>query len=150
MYLFLKSKEPSSTLRNLVVGLAIYVSPEMLFFTLPLSVVQNQLYHGSSCNLFGSFVVQISTVSAAIFASQEVKNELINIMNIIFVNDPAETLGNFWYLMHEMFLNRLLFFRIFYLFFDLIVCSYVILLFNQSSAALDKLDSSKVVANKEL
>jgi len=72
----------------------------------------------------------VGSFTGPLLASQEVHNELKNILNIIFIYDPAETLGNFWYLMHEVFLDRLLFFRIFYLLFDLIVVSYVILLFN--------------------
>ena len=60
-----------------------------------------------------------------------------NLTNILLVNNPAENLGNFWYLMHEMFLDRLVFFKYIYLIMQASACIFLSL---QVYKAADMID----------
>ena len=53
---------------------------------------------------------------------------MTNIKNILYVNNKAETIGSFWYIMVEMFGDRLIFLKKLYLLMQTVMCCFVSIL----------------------
>ena len=100
--------------------MATYFDPRIIFLVMPLTVMQARyhLRHSDRKNnalneTLTRLAITYTPIILMFFCVS--KTELQNIENILLVNNPTENLGNFWYLMHEMFLDRLDFFKYIYL-----------------------------------
>ena len=110
---------------------AAYFDPRVIFLMIPLSVMQAR-YHIGHSNRKGSNTLK-ETLARLVATFLPIllmffcvsKTELKNIKNILLVNNPVENLGNFWYLMHEMFLDRLDFFKYIYLIMNASACIFI-------------------------
>ena len=111
-------------------SIAAYFDPRVIFLMIPFSILQARIHVGlsrekldpfkeSMTRLIASFVPIILTI---VFMSP---TQFKNLRNILLVNNPAETLGPFWYLMHEMFWDRLAFFKYIYLIMQASSCVFI-------------------------
>lgn len=48
-----------------------------------------------------------------------------NITNIMMINNPTESLGPFWYIMHEIFIQYVPYFKVAYLVMQGLMCIFV-------------------------
>ena len=111
-------------------AVATYFDPRIIFLVVPLTVMQARYHLGHSDRkknalnetLTRLFITYTPMILLFFCLS---KTELQNIKNILLVNNPAENLGNFWYLMHEMFLDRLDFFKYIYLIMQASACVFI-------------------------
>ena len=60
--------------------------------------------------------------------------------NILYVNNRSETMGSFWYVMVEMFHDKLLFFKKLYLLMQMLICCLISMIVYQTANYLDLLD----------
>ena len=72
------------------------------------------------------------------------RKQLINIKNILYVNNKSETIGSFWYIMVEMFEDRLIFLKKLYLLMQTVMCCFVSILIYQTANYIDQLDEVKM------
>ena len=109
-----------------------YFDPRLIFLMIPFSVLQSRIDIGldqskkrdtfkeTMIRLGKTFIPIITTIF--FFSDYQFKN----LRNILLVNHPAENLGNFWYIMHEMFQGfRLTFFKYIYLIMQTSTCAFV-------------------------
>ena len=69
--------------------------------------------------------------------------------NILLVNHPAENLGNFWYIMHEMFAGfRLTFFKYIYLIMQTSTCLFVSLQMYKAADMIDAVMGAQLKIDK--
>ena len=112
-------------------SVATYFDPRVIFLMIPLSVMQAR-YHIGHSNRKGSNTLKETLIRVVVTYMPILlmffcvsRTELKNIKNILLVNNPVENLGNFWYLMHEMFLDRLDFFKYIYLIMNASACIFI-------------------------
>ena len=112
----------NANLLGTVNSIVAYFDPRLIFVMIPFTVLQARIDIGLDQSekrdnfketlkrLFKTF----SPIILTIFFFSD--NQFRNLKNILLVNNPTENLGNFWYLMHEMFAgHRLTFFKYIYL-----------------------------------
>ena len=62
----------------------------------------------------------------------------MNIKNIMLVNDPSETMGMFWYIMVEMFQDRLVFLKYAFLLMQLSCCLFISIMIKETADMMDR------------
>ena len=139
--------DESPTLRNpifmgLLNAVVTYFDPRLIFLMIPFSVLQARYHIGLVREKFNPFKetmirLTISYVPIILTILCMSNSQFKNLKNILLVNNPAENLGNFWYLMHEMFLDRLVFFKYIYL---IMMCSACIFVSLQVYKCADMID----------
>ena len=65
-------------------------------------------------------------------------------MNILLCNHPAETLGSFWYIQHEVFEYYSFYFKLTFLVMQLLMCIYVSLMLYDTASILNWMDSNVI------
>lgn len=102
---------------QVLAAIVCYFNPGSAICLLPLLVLQARLKVPESIGsndtirrvlLFAGFLNLIVMFCCS-------SSQMTNIVNILMVNNKAETMSNFWYIMVEMFVDRLVFFKKLYL-----------------------------------
>lgn len=133
-------------------ALATFLDAKIAFLMIPITVVQTRFfkkddwYPCSSDKVFPTVLKRIGLTYAGAIALHLLLSdgqELDNILNTLLVRDPSENLGNFWYLMHEMFMDRLPFFRLVFLAMQLAMVIFIAQILYKTFDAIERVATLK-------
>lgn len=111
-----------------------YFSPGIIFCLIPLTVLQARLNvpdgqqgEPRKHDTFKRLILLAGLIYIMLLLICS-KQQMTNFFNILYVNNKSETVGSFWYVMVEMFSDKVVFFKKLYLLMQLLMCSFICIL----------------------
>lgn len=84
----------------------------------------------------------VYTITAIVLYPFCTKDQMSLVWAILKVRNPAETIGSFWYIMLEMFQERLEFVRVTYLLFQMVSACFLSQMVAQTSLVIKMLEQN--------
>ena len=119
---------------TLLSAVATYFDPRIIMFVFPMNVLASRV-RGNS-NIWLNLILQLISVITVWFVLAS-PDQLRNTYNIMMVNNSSENIGNFWYIMTEMFPDKLEFLKLQYLLLTGAMCAFMSLLLHKTYDMLD-------------